>query len=75
MLHKLNTLIGWILRRFTSLYKSFFLDINECELKSDECFSNAECTDTVGSYKCSCKKGFEGDGTVCAPIGSLLKLK
>ena len=44
-------------------------------MKLDECSSNAECTDTIGSYECSCKKGFEGDGTVCTPIGILLKLK
>ena len=43
--------------------------MNECELSLDECSSNALCTDSIGSYECSCKKGFEGDGKICTPIG------
>ena len=40
-------------------------DINECELELHTCHSNANCTDSVGSFKCTCGKGFEGDGFTC----------
>ena len=39
-------------------------DINECD--TNRCDSNAVCTDTVGSYMCTCNVGFSGDGlTTC----------
>ena len=44
----------------------FCSDINECA--SDElntCDENANCTDTIGGYNCSCKPGYEGDGFNC----------
>ena len=40
-------------------------DINECELEIHTCSSNANCTDTVGSFNCTCREGFEGDGFNC----------
>ena len=40
-------------------------DINECELELHPCHCNANCTDSVGSFKCTCGKGFEGDGFTC----------
>ena len=44
----------------------FHPDINECELDSlNDCDENANCTDTIGSYNCSCKTGYEGDGFNC----------
>ena len=39
-----------------------FLDINECERDEDECNVNANCSNTVGSYDCTCISGFEGSG-------------
>ena len=41
-------------------------DIDECSLGTDMCHSNATCTDTDGSYTCSCKTGFSGDGFNCS---------
>ena len=32
---------------------------------SSQCDENADCTNTEGSYSCSCKQGFDGDGSVC----------
>ena len=40
-------------------------DINECELETYACDSNANCTDTDGSFNCTCREGFEGDGFNC----------
>ncbi len=37
------------------------LDIDECEI--DVCDMNANCTNTIGSFICSCNMGFEGQGT------------
>ena len=34
-----------------------FADINECD--NDVCGANSVCTDTEGSFKCSCKPGFK----------------
>ena len=41
-----------------------FSDIDECVSKP--CDTNGTCTNSVGSYNCTCKKGFTGDGTTCA---------
>ena len=43
-------------------------DINECELETDLCSPNANCTDTDGSFNCTCREGFEGDGFNCTGI-------
>ena len=43
---------------------SLFADIDECT--SPDCDTNAECTNTEGSYTCSCRVGYTGDGKTCA---------
>ena len=43
----------------------FMSDIDECALGTDNCDANAECTDTDGSFNCTCNPGFEGDGVNC----------
>ena len=41
-------------------------DINECsEETSKECDSNAYCTNTEGSYNCTCHEGYSGTGKEC----------
>jgi hypothetical protein len=46
-------------------------DNNECELGGGaKCDPDADCTDSQGTYTCTCKKGFEDvsdnkDGTDC----------
>ena len=42
-------------------------DINECT-EFFPCHSNATCYNTVASFKCSCKKGFSGNGLQCIDI-------
>ncbi|XP_068718725.1 uncharacterized protein [Montipora capricornis] len=39
-------------------------DIDECS-SENECHVNATCTNTIGSYNCTCKKGYGGDGRNC----------
>ena len=41
------------------------VDVNECELGMHICNSSANCTDTDGSFNCTCREGFEGDGFNC----------
>ena len=52
----------------TIFNKSFhtLTDINECSEGSDTCDENANCTNTDGSYNCSCKTGYTGDGRNCS---------
>ena len=40
------------------------LDIDECVTDSP-CSTNAECTNTEGSFVCECNMGFDGDGYNC----------
>ncbi|CAH3020496.1 unnamed protein product [Porites evermanni] len=40
-------------------------DIDECSATSPVCDVNANCTNTRGSYLCTCKIGFSGDGKTC----------
>ena len=42
------------------------LDVDECTNKSYSCDSNAACQNTKGSYKCTCKAGYVGDGKKCS---------
>lgn len=48
------------------IFYPFITDINECASLVSGCSPNADCTDTEGNYKCTCKLGFAGDGTNCA---------
>ena len=41
------------------------LDINECTMNMSRCDENANCTNTDGSYNCSCNHGYNGDGFKC----------
>ena len=40
-------------------------DIDECSADSSPCDENADCTNSDGSYRCTCKQGFTGNGAVC----------
>ena len=41
-------------------------DINECEGDDlNNCHENAQCTNTEGSFNCSCNPGYTGDGVTC----------
>ena len=40
-------------------------DIDECSTDSHSCDVNAVCSNNVGSYACSCKAGYTGNGNTC----------
>ena len=42
-----------------------FADIDECTSDPSPCNENADCTNSDGSYSCTCKRGFTGDGSAC----------
>ena len=44
-------------------YNIFLVDNNECA--SNPCDDNANCTNTPGSYYCTCNVGFFGNGFEC----------
>ena len=43
----------------------FLTDFDECKTTSIECHTNAACINTHGSYVCTCKPGYTGDGLNC----------
>lgn len=49
---------------FESAHSFFVIDINECDLDND-CSEFADCTNTPGSYQCTCKDGYSGNGIEC----------
>ena len=51
-----------IMHNNTSL--TIYPDIDECLLFSP-CHINATCTNTVGSFYCTCNQGLAGDGYTC----------
>ena len=42
-----------------------FVDNDECLKTPPVCDISANCKNTLGSYLCSCKEGFKGDGKKC----------
>ena len=40
----------------------FYIDIDECETKSNNCHPNAKCINNEGSFTCQCKPNYDGDG-------------
>ncbi|MCA9582334.1 MAG: hypothetical protein KC416_11105 [Myxococcales bacterium] len=42
--------------------------VDECDLDTDNCDSNATCTDTPESFTCECNSGWSGNGVTCADV-------
>jgi hypothetical protein len=47
------------------MISGIFVDTDECTAGTDNCDTNAACTNTVGSFTCACNTGYNGDGTSC----------
>ena len=47
------------------LTMNVYLDIDECSEESDNCHEDATCTNSVGSFDCTCNAGYSGDGVNC----------
>lgn len=45
-----------------------FVDINECASQEALCNLNANCVNTAGAFKCTCKDGFAEDGDDCKGV-------
>jgi hypothetical protein len=41
------------------------VDMDECSSRRHDCSVNADCFNTAGSFECSCKNGFVGNGVEC----------
>ena len=51
---------------FLFQYSVIFSDINECAIDDpNNCHTNAACTNTSGSFTCTCNQGYTGDGITC----------
>ena len=51
------------------------LDIDECTKGTHSCHVNAVCNNIQGSYHCTCKDGFSGDGiNYCTGINKNINL-
>ena len=48
------------------------VEINECGsdnlASTDNCHTDATCTNLAGTFNCSCLDGYEGDGATCQDI-------
>ena len=69
--HNISLLSHTVLRRIDSrciLTKiNYHSDVDECRSSShNNCSINAICNNTKGSYNCSCKPGYSGNGHNCS---------
>ena len=74
--YKINDIFYWF-SKHPSFKNNFFftfktLDVDECSVDSTPCDENADCANSEGSYRCTCKQGFTGDGTVCEGKSNIL---
>ena len=68
----LMTLVD-ILFVFSLFLFNFTTDVDECKATSGKCHNEAACNNTRGSYVCTCKLGYIGDGRNCTGTVNSLK--
>ena len=49
-------------------YQDFLAIVGDCVPPSHDCDVNAVCSNSVGSYDCTCKSGYTGDGRNCTDV-------
>jgi hypothetical protein len=47
------------------VFKSIFIDVNECERDGSACDDNAICYNLLGHYECKCRAPYVGSGKEC----------
>ena len=48
-------------------FTSITIDVNECDLEGVVlCDQNAECTNKIGGFDCTCDAGYNGTGLTCS---------
>ena len=62
-----TTLIRTITRQTFHSFTIFCVvtDIDECTANAHDCHLDATCSNTDGSFTCSCNQGYSGDGKQC----------
>lgn len=50
---------------FKHIDKYNCMEIDECKTNQHACHEHSDCINTIGSYKCQCKKGYTGNGIDC----------
>ena len=50
---------------YCSYFINYLLDVDECDLGTDECADLATCDNTASSYDCTCFDGYEVNGVTC----------
>ena len=47
-------------------YHSLYSDVDECKnVTLNNCNENADCLDSEGSFRCTCREGYAGSGVDC----------
>ena len=63
------TLSDQVFNNFFNYYVRSLSDVDECSeahpMKMNNCYPNASCANTQGSYNCSCNPTFIGNGLNC----------
>ena len=52
-------------KRDKNFWFLIIIDVDECSEGLSDCHANATCKNIVGSFTCTCNKGFVGDGKTC----------
>lgn len=68
--HLMATMVVWVsIDLFMKIMSDnniiFFTDVDECRAGIHACDENADCTKSVGSFNCSCRSAYIGDGFTC----------
>lgn len=78
-----QTSFKWVIFIFTvpnqrtqlTLWLLLSSDVQECGTIIDNCHTDANCTNTKGSFSCTCHSGYSGDGVACNGMTYSFNLK